>query len=58
MEHYLITFFLFVCYMLPAMVAYDRKHASKAGIAILNLALGWTGIGWLIALIWANSKPA
>jgi hypothetical protein len=45
--------FLFI-YFVPAIIGSDKKHS--AGIAILNLFLGWTFIGWAIALIWAVSS--
>lgn len=47
-------------YLLPAVVAHDRDHPSTLGIAVLNVLLGWTFLGWVIALVWAFSgtKPA
>ena len=45
-------------YLLPYLTAKERKHPSSDGILVLNLFLGWTGIGWVIALAWAASKPA
>lgn len=38
-------------YFLPAILARDKKDFWA--IAMLNLFLGWTGLGWIIALIWA-----
>lgn len=43
-------------YLLPAIIAGYRGHASAWGIFALNLLLGWTGIIWIIALIWALSN--
>lgn len=43
-------------YFSPSIVASRRKHPSQMGIAALNLFLGWTGLGWLIAMIWALSN--
>jgi len=40
---------------IPTFVAFARGHPQRAGIFILNLLLGWTGIGWLAALIWSLS---
>jgi hypothetical protein len=40
-------------YLLPAIVAAARKHPSGWAIFILNLLLGWTVLGWIIALIWS-----
>jgi len=40
-------------YFLPAIVAYRRHHHSAPAILLLDLLLGWTGIGWVLALIWS-----
>jgi hypothetical protein len=40
-------------YFVPAMTAYRRDHANKAAIAALNICLGWTGVGWVAALVWS-----
>ncbi|MGA9722702.1 MAG: superinfection immunity protein [Candidatus Binatus sp.] len=40
-------------YFLPALVAANRRHQNAQAIAILNLLLGWTFVGWVIALVWA-----
>ena len=45
--------FMVLMYWLPTVVAILRKTPSAIGIALFNFFLGWTGIGWLIALIWA-----
>jgi hypothetical protein len=45
--------FLVVMYWLPTIIAIARKAQSAAGIALFNFFLGWTGIGWLLALVWA-----
>lgn len=44
---------LFVLYWLPTIVAIARHAHSALGIATLNFCLGWTGIGWFLALMWA-----
>jgi hypothetical protein len=46
---------VFGLYLLPAIVAAIRKHQSFGGIFILNLLLGWTVLGWIVALVWALS---
>ena len=46
---------LFISF-LPFIVALLRKHPQKVPIFLLNLLLGWTGIGWVVALIWAFIK--
>jgi len=48
-----IAFFI---YFAPTFVAYRKKHRQREAILILNLFLGWTTIGWVIALVWAYIK--
>jgi hypothetical protein len=43
-------------YLIPTIVAFRRGHASRAGICILNIVAGWSGIGWLASLIWACAR--
>jgi|GEM_PF-2517917 hypothetical protein len=40
-------------YFVPALVALFRTHPQRGPVFILNLLLGWTGIGWAAALRWA-----
>lgn len=53
METLIIICVGFILYFLPTFLANNKK--SFNGIAILNLFLGWTFIGWVIALIWSVS---
>ena len=48
---------IFVIYFLPTIFAYRFNHKKNAdAIFLLNLFLGWTFIGWIIALIWSATK--
>jgi hypothetical protein len=47
---------LFVPYWLPTIIAFVRQQPSKWGILALNLLLGWTFLGWVVALVWALSS--
>ncbi len=40
-------------YFLPVAIAFYRKRANTGAIFALNLFLGWSFIGWVIALVWA-----
>ncbi len=40
-------------YFVPSLVAAARHTHIATGIFLLNLFLGWTGIGWIIAFIMA-----
>ncbi len=40
-------------YFVPTLIALMRGHAYTGVIFALNLCGGWTGLGWLVAMIWA-----
>jgi len=52
--------FGFVFYFLPSIIALVRSKRDTLAIFLLNLFLGWTGVGWIVALVWAakNDVPA
>ena len=63
--HLLGTFFFpffgfgFVMYFLPSLIALIRDKRDKLTIFLLNFFLGWSVIGWAVALLWAlKSDPA
>jgi hypothetical protein len=45
-------------YLLPAIIAYERRHPQKQAIFAVNLLLGWSFLGWAAAMIWAFVDPA
>ena len=45
-------------YFLPSIVALSRNMPAALGVCAVNLFLGWTLVGWLVALAWAVSAPA
>lgn len=45
--------FMVMMYWLPTIVALVRQTRSALGVALVNLFLGWTVIGWFVALIMA-----
>jgi Superinfection immunity protein len=38
-------------YLLPWAVATTRHQSASASIGWLNLLLGWTGVGWIVAFV-------
>lgn len=42
---------LAVFYFIPSIVG--RKKKNSTAIIVVNLFLGWTVIGWIVALAWA-----
>ena len=45
--------FLLAMYMAPSLIAIIRHHRNSASIIVVNLFLGWTLVGWVIALAWS-----
>jgi len=43
-------------YFAPSLIAAARHTHNATGIFMLNLFLGWTGIGWVLAMIFAFIK--
>ncbi len=44
----------FVLYFLPSIIALVRSKRDTFSIFLLNFFLGWTFIGWIVALVWAT----
>lgn len=44
-------------YFLPTILALVMRKRNAVGIILLNIFLGWTFIGWVIALVWALTSP-
>ena len=40
-------------YLVPTIVAVARHHHQTGAIVVINLLLGWTFIGWVVALAMA-----
>jgi hypothetical protein len=48
----------FVMYFLPSIIAFAKSKRDKLSIFLLNFFLGWSVIGWIIALVWAAKNDA
>jgi len=44
-------------YFIPTIVAAAKKSKRAAAVAALNFLLGWTVLGWVVALVWAVAEP-
>jgi hypothetical protein len=45
-------------YFLPTIVAVAAHRTNVAAIAVINVLLGWSFIGWVVALVMALSRDA
>ena len=56
MEFLPVVIGLAFLYLLPSIFAWYRRHSKFAAIVVLNLLLGWTFIGWAVAMVWAFAE--
>jgi hypothetical protein len=50
--------FVFFCYWIPTIVAVVRSVPNTGSVAVINFFLGWTFIGWVVALAMAFRSKA
>jgi len=43
-------------YLIPSIIAFGAGKKNAPAILLLNLALGWTLLGYVIAFVWALTK--
>lgn len=44
-------------YLLPTFEAWKKGHTNLTAIALINVFLGWSLIGWVAAIVWAFKRP-
>ena len=49
----ILILILIAGYFFPSIIAVFRGHHNTLAIFLLNLFLGWSGLGWIGALVWA-----
>ena len=49
----IIVIFAIALYFIPSIIALSKRRDNTGAIFILNLFLGWSFIGWIVALVWA-----
>ena len=50
----IILLLIVLIYMLPTFIAFGREHPRRQDIAVVNILLGWTLIGWIGVFLWAS----
>jgi hypothetical protein len=53
----ILLLLILLLYMLPTLIAFGREHPSRFLVVVLNIALGWTLIGWIVLFLWAALTP-
>jgi uncharacterized membrane protein YqaE (UPF0057 family) len=49
----IIILIVLAVHFLPSVIAFRRGHHNRVAILVLNILLGWTLIGWVVAMVWA-----
>lgn len=57
MIQFISSLIVFTIYLLPALLATWRRHPNVIVIWLINIFLGWTLIGWIVALVWSLNGP-
>jgi hypothetical protein len=52
-EALIVLAVVLILYFLPTIIANNRGHQNTSGVFIINLLLGWSVVGWVIALVMA-----
>lgn len=50
---FVVCLLVISAYCLPTIIAFSRGHPNRYLIAVVNIAGGLTGFGWLLALLWS-----
>jgi hypothetical protein len=43
-------------YVMPMLIASERRHKHVNAIVVFNLLTGWTFFGWVISFVWALAE--
>lgn len=54
----LVLICMAAAYFVPTFIARFRSHHNFVAIMMVNVLLGWTFLGWVVALVWAFTNPA
>ena len=54
--YYALIFAGLLIYMVPTLVAIGRKHSRTKMIALVNIFVGWSVVGWIAAMVWTFSR--
>jgi hypothetical protein len=53
-----LLFLGLMLFFVPMFLACHRDHPNAIPITLVNVLLGWTFLGWVVALVWSCSATA
>ena len=45
-------------FFMPTIVACRRGHFKRGTTLLLNILVGWSGLGWLVIMFWSATGEA
>lgn len=54
---FLVLILIIGLYFLPLIIAWQGKAPNVGSVAVVNIFLGWTFIGWIVAMAMAMRDP-
>ena len=51
-----VTVIIVGSYFVPTLVALKKHKRNVNAIAAVNILLGWTFLGWVVALVWTLTE--
>ncbi len=52
----MILIILAIIILIPYIIARKRKHQNQFAILVLSVLIGWSFIGWVVAMVWACTR--
>ena len=52
-QELVLVLLIVILYFIPSLIAVSRHHRNKTAIFVLNIFLGWSVLGWVVALVWS-----
>jgi Superinfection immunity protein len=50
---FVVVMIMFGIYFMPGLIATMRSHRNALAIWTLAILAGWSGIGWILAMVWS-----
>jgi hypothetical protein len=47
---------LYTIYIMPMLIASERRHKHVTAIVLFNIFTGWTFFGWVVSFVWALAE--
>lgn len=56
-KYAVVALFVLAVYWVPTVIAAVKRHPEFIKVALINWLVGWTIVGWIVALTWSIEDP-